>query len=396
MTAPRRLLPTTLALCIALALSACSTVETVLGDKVDYRGQAQKNTDLEVPPDLTPLQRDGRFKPQRGAAVSATEMSQLAAAQAKDDAAPIVAPSQSNGAKVMRDGQQRWLIVNQTPEQLWPQVRDFWLDNGFKLTVDNPAAGVLETDWQENRARLPQDMISRALGKLVDSLRDSGFRDRFRTRIERAGDQTEVFITHRGIEQKANGGINDGFRWESSPNDPQLEAEFLTRLMVRLGSREELARKAVEDAGSAATTTPAASSGRTSSPSSAAAKKEVDLPAGVRIQDTQLVLDDGFERAWRRIGLTLDRIGFTVEDRDRSAGIYFLRWQDPKGASQEDPNFLIRLFRGDDRLRFPKNLRLQVEAQGQRTVARLLDTTGKPVTADLAKAFMQQLGPELR
>jgi len=392
MTAVRRPRTTGLALCAALALSACSSVDTLLGDKVDYRGQAQKNTDLEVPPDLTPLQRDGRYKPQRGAPVSANELSQLSAAQAKDEASPLIAPTQVKGAQVMRDGRQRWLVVNQTPEQLWPQVRDFWLDNGFSLTVDNAAAGVLETDWQENRAKLPQDMISRALGKFVDGLRDSGFRDRFRTRIERVGDQTEIYISHRGIEQKANGGRSDGFRWESVPNDPQIEAEFLTRLMVRLGAREEQARKAVEEAGAPGAAAATATAGAPSS----ATKKTVDLPAGVQIQDTSLVLDDGFDRSWRRIGLALDRIGFTVEDRDRSAGMYFLRWQDPKGAGQEEPNFIVRLFKGDDRLRFPKNLRLQVEAQGQRTVARLLDGVGKPVGADLSKAFMQQLGPELR
>jgi outer membrane protein assembly factor BamC len=388
-----RPLPLLLALSSALALTACSTVDSVLGDKVDYRGQSQKNVDLEVPPDLTPLQRDGRYKPQRGAPVSANELSQLSAAQAKDEASPLIAPAQVKGAQVMRDGRQRWLVVNQTPEQLWPQVRDFWLDNGFTLTVDNATAGVLETDWQENRAKLPQDMISRALGKLIDGVRDSGFRDRFRTRIERVGDQTEIYISHRGIEQKANGGLSDGFRWESIPNDPQIEAEFLTRLMVRLGSREEVARKAIEEAG---TPSAAAQPKAPQASSSSSAKKVVDLPAGVQIQNNTLVIDDGFDRSWRRIGLALDRIGFTVEDRDRSAGMYFLRWQDPKGAGQEEPNFMVRLFRGDDRLRFPKNLRLQVESQGARTVARLLDSTGKPVAAELANAFIQQLGPEMR
>jgi outer membrane protein assembly factor BamC len=388
-----RPLPLLLTLGAALALTACSTVDSVLGDKVDYRGQSQKNADLEVPPDLTPLQRDGRYKPQRGAPVSANELSQLSAAQAKDDASPLIAPTQVKGAQVMRDGRQRWLVVNQTPEQLWPQVRDFWLDNGFTLSVENAAAGVLETDWQENRAKLPQDMLSRALGKFVDGLRDSGFRDRFRTRIERVGEQTEIYISHRGIEQKANGGLSDGFRWESVPNDPQIEAEFLTRLMVRLGSREEFARKAVEEAGTAGAapqaTVPQAVA-------SSGAKKALDLPAGVQIQNNTLVIDDGFDRSWRRIGLALDRIGFTVEDRDRSAGMYFLRWQDPKGATQDEPNFIVRLFKGDDRLRFPKNLRLQVESQSTRTVARLLDSTGKPVTTELSTAFMQQLGPELR
>jgi outer membrane protein assembly factor BamC len=47
------------------------------------------------------------------------------------------------------------------------------------------------------------------------------------------------------------------------------------------------------------------------------------------MQGNALTVNDSFDRAWRRVGLALDRVGFTVEDRDRSKGVFFVRYIDP-------------------------------------------------------------------
>ena len=388
---PRWLHPVATSLSLALALSACSSVEQALGDKVDYKANAQKTANLEVPPDLTPLQRDGRYKPQRGQAVTASGMATLQQEQAKEEANPLVAPNQVGNIRVERQGQERWLVVPLPPEQVWQQVKDFWTDAGFNLTVENPVAGVMETDWKENRARLPDDIIRRTLGKVLDSIFDSGFRDRFRTRIERVGENTEIYVSHKAIEEMARGGPADGFKWETRPADPQLEAEILTRIMVRLGSREEQAKKAVESAKPAAAAS-AASSAAVKSPTSA----ERPLAPGVSVKGDVLTVQDNFERSWRRVGLALDRTGFTVEDRDRSLGLYFLRWLDPRGAGKEEPNWLVKLFKGDDLTRFPKQLRLKLSTVGDSTQVRVLLNDGQAAPADLAGKFLTQLAPELR
>jgi outer membrane protein assembly factor BamC len=58
-----------------------------------------------------------------------------------------------------------------------------------------------------------------------------------------------------------------------------------------------------------------------------------------------LRLQEQFSRAWRRTGLALDRVGFTVEDRDRSRGLYFVRYVDPESdlRGKEEKGFFSKL-----------------------------------------------------
>jgi outer membrane protein assembly factor BamC len=169
------------------------------GDKVDYRSSAVKTKPLEVPPDLTQLARDAATS--RRAAWSAPLGAPQTPAVAAGRAPPAVAPAAPGAMRIERDGQQRWLVCRRPPEQLWPQVRAFWEERGFTLTTDNPQAGVMETDWAENRAKLPNDLIRNTLGRLLDRLYDTGERDRFRTRLERGAAGTEIYISHRGMEE---------------------------------------------------------------------------------------------------------------------------------------------------------------------------------------------------
>ena len=222
--------------------------------------------------------------------------------------------------RIERLGNDRWLSTTLTPEQIFPQVRTFWKDNGFNLVQDRPEAGILETDWAENRAKLPQDFLRSTIGKVLDSAYSTGELDKFTTRVERTATGSDVFITHRGMAEVYVGQRNDSTVWQPRPGDPQLEAAFLARLMVKLGAKEEQARATV----AAATTTPSA-------------------PARARLVEGQptptLQLDDNFDRAWRRVGIALDRSGFTVEDRDRGQGVYFVRYVDPASAGREEPSF---------------------------------------------------------
>jgi outer membrane protein assembly factor BamC len=203
-TCPARL-RAAVSLLAASLLAGCGTVEGFLaGDKVDYRSQSVKTAPLEIPPDLTQLQRDGRFVASSGA-VSASVYQSGAAAAPAAAGTTTVAPASLGDMKIVREGTQRWLVVPVAADQLWPQLREFWIERGFNLVIDNAQAGVMETDWAENRAKLPQDVIRRTLGRALDSLYDTGERDRFRTRIERTGQVTEVYISHRGMTEVLTG-----------------------------------------------------------------------------------------------------------------------------------------------------------------------------------------------
>ena len=373
--------------CIA-ALAACSSADNFLaGDKVDYKSNsAARPAGLEVPPDLTQLSKESRYQQPNGTISASTFQAQTAASAAAAAPAPaasqVIAPQSIGDFKLQRLGNERWLSTTLTPEQVYPQVRAFWKDNGFNLVQDRPEAGVIETDWAENRAKLPNDFIRNTVGKLIDSAYSTGELDKFTTRVERTATGCDIFITHRGMAEVYIGAPQkDSTVWQPRPADPQLEATFLSRLMVKLGATEEVAKATV-------------------APAAAPAASSVPPRARLVVGSTSptLQLDDGFDRAWRRVGVALDRTGFTVEDRDRGQGLYFVRYVDPSYAGREEPNFIQKLFsfgkkKDDSGL---AKYRLKVTSEGQTSTVAVLDSQGHPETTENGKRIASLLLEDLR
>jgi outer membrane protein assembly factor BamC len=350
----------TLTAALAVLLGACSTTSNLLeGKKVDYKSAGQLPT-LEIPPDLTTPVRDNRYIVPDTGKSSATLSDYQAdrAQQAKfGDTNAGILPAVDN-MRVERSGSQRWLVTTQPPEKVWPVVRDFWQENGFLVAVNLPEAGVMETDWAENRAKIPQDWLRNMLGKLIDSVYSSAERDKFRTRLERS-DQggSEIYISHRGmIEVDKSGGSTV---WQPRPADPELEAEFLRRLMVRLGTQEDKAKQLVA--------------------TSAQPPARAAVQAGIGGFETLEVFEP-FDRAWRRVGLALDRVGFTVEDRDRQKGQYFVRYADTDAADMKKKDGEKGLL---DKLQFWKTNDATVKAEQYRVHIRQF--AGKCVVQVLTK-----------
>jgi outer membrane protein assembly factor BamC len=314
-----------------LALVSCKSIE-IPNKKIDYKSTSQLPP-LEIPPDLTRPSADDRFvvpdvNPKSTATYSAYNRERTGE---KRVVSSTVLPPQEN-ARIERAGTQRWLVVKGSPDQLWPVIKEFWLESGFVVNVEMPDAGVMETDWAENRANIDEGFgIRGLLGKVLDSLHSTSERDKFRTRLERSSEpgMTEIYISHRGMEEVYTSVDKDQTRWQPRPPDPEIEAEMLRRLMVRFGVQEDRAQAQLV----ASATAPHAKMSRGQD------------GAGT------LSLDDQFDRAWRRVGLALDRVGFTVEDRDRSKGLYYVRYIDPgvDNKSAENKGWLSKLkFWGSD------------------------------------------------
>ncbi len=371
---PRSALPL-LAATLAL-LAGCSSLG---GDTVDYRSTVVRQQPLDVPPDLTQLARDSRYQSQGGIVSAASSNTP----QAQAPGAPAVALAAVGELRIERSGQQRWLVAPQPPEQLWPQLRSFWEARGFQIAMEDAKAGVIETNWAENRGKLPDDVVRNLLGRLAGNLFDTGERDQFRTRLERVelgGGKvgTEVFISHRGIEETVvsptGARDDDSTRWRLRPSDPMLEAEMLSRLMVALGGvRDEPAARAV-----------------------VAAAPEVPSRARLAVEGSAIEIDEAFDRAWRRVGLALDRGGFTVEDRDRAMGLYYVRYVDPKSIGKEEPGFWSRLFGNTDNPLEVRRFRVVVRANGPQTVVAILDSAGNVDRGENGKRVASQLFAELR
>lgn len=350
---------------IAVALTGCSTLDT---DKVDYKSTA-KAPSLVVPPDLTQLSKDTRYSVVDGG-VSASGVQAAAAATSK---VPIAAVSLGD-VRIERSGTQRWLVVNRPADKLWEPVKDFWQENGFVLAMDQSSLGIMETDWAENRAKLPQDFIRNALGKLLDSFYSTPERDKFRTRLERNSDgATEIFISHRGMIEVYNTEGRNQTVWQPRPVDPELEAEFLRRLMVKLGVSAEQAKATVASAVSAK---PIASV-------SAADGRSV------------LAIEENFDRSWRRVGLALDRTGFTVEDRDRKRGIYFVRYV-PLAAEGTEPGFFAKMFSGSKDNKGPVKYQIAVQGKGESSTVTVLDEQGAPEATENAQRILKVLAADIK
>lgn len=373
---------------VSVLTSGCSFVGNVSdANKIDYRSATQAKTKpLDVPPDLTQIRRDNRFSIPDADQGSATASSYSAKRGAREvmSANGVVALNQLKDMRIERNGGQRYLLVKLSPELLWPQLKEFWQESGFQLNTENQETGVMETDWAENRAKIPQDMIRATIGKVFDGLYSTGERDKFRTRIERsANGEVEVYISHRGAQEVHVGANKDTTAWTSRANDAGLEAEFLTRLMVKLGAEEVKARATV-----VAAATPAA----TSAPRSKLATAN---------ELSYLELDEGFDRSWRRVGLALDRIGFTIEDRDRSKGIYFVRYIDQdidaktKGVEK---GFFAKLFSwgSSDAVKDGEKYRLLVRENGTVSYVTVHGEDGKVSGNAVATKILTVLNEQLK
>jgi outer membrane protein assembly factor BamC len=306
----------------ASVITACDSIPFI--DKTsDYKG-AGRSKPLEVPPDLTVMRTSDAYAVPGSATYSGYSQEQ----EGQEVGVEQVLPS-TDGVRMEKAGAQRWLLVKAPAEKIWPVIREFWLDQGFAVRVENAETGVMETEWvQADAIKLKED--GRNVGEKFDAWLDklSGLADRrkFRTRLERGEQEgtTEIYMTHRKVAGAPDDGknvvntqlgkIDTGYRLDSAEKNPNaseqydsdLDVELLRRLMVKLGVAEKQADQIAANP---------------ESPKRATVVKESD-------SSVTLNINDSFDRGWRRVGLALDRVGFVTEDKDRSQGIFFVRYAD--------------------------------------------------------------------
>ncbi|MBU1689996.1 MAG: outer membrane protein assembly factor BamC [Gammaproteobacteria bacterium] len=364
-------------------MAGCGSTSLLESKKIDYKS-AGKLPPLEIPPDLTSPTADNRFavpdvSPQGSATLSVYNKERAGQPQTTAATSNLL-PSQDK-VRVERAGSQRWLVVNATPEQIWPVAKEFWQENGFLIKLEVPESGVMETDWAENRAKIPQDAIRSVLSKVMDGLYSTAERDKFRTRLERGAEQgtTEIYISHRGMYEVIEGG-DGGNRtvWQPRPADPELEADMLRRLMVRFGVDEVRSQAMMVADG----------------------KRERAKVTRTQEGAGSLTVFDTFDRAWRRVGLALDRVGFTVVDRDRSKGLYFVRYVDPDiDGKKDEKGFMSKLAfwksdsKNQDKL---EQYRIQVMATSEGSAVNILNKDGAVDNSETATRILNLLLEQLK
>ena len=364
----------------AAVLGGCSG-SLIESKKIDYKS-AGKLPPLEIPPDLTSPNRDERYAvPDISPKGSATYSVYSGERSGTRNAAAQEVLPQIEKMRVERSGSQRWLVVTGAPDKIWPGIKEFWQEMGFIVNLELPDAGIMETDWAENRAKLPQDVIRSALGKLLDQIYSTSERDKFRTRLEKGSEDgtTEIYISHRGLYEVYASEGKDRTMWQPRPADPELEVEMLRRLMVRLGTDEARAKTLL------------------------AAEPRQERARLSRAADGvgALELQEAFDRSWRRVGLALDRVGFTVEDRDRTKGLYFVRYVDPEaGEKKKDTGFMSKLaFWRSDKSSDPasqQQFRVYVKSEGSASTVQVLTREGGVDKSETSKKILGLLFEQLK
>ncbi|MFP4601770.1 MAG: outer membrane protein assembly factor BamC [Halochromatium sp.] len=374
-----------------LLLTGCGSAQKLdqyLPDRrVEYKKAREAEVNLELPPDLAGVGfNDALDIP--GASGTATFSSYAGEqrARARRAGSSEVLPEVS-GVTLKRSGDQRWLEVDASPQAVWPKVVAFWREQGILLEEQDPAIGVMKTDWLENRAELRRDFVTNMLRQVAGGLYSTSTRDQYRVRIDAGprADTAEVYLTHRGMEERLvrnTAGEGATTIWEPAPTDPGKEAEMLRRLMLSLGVSDRNAERMLAQGGGSAATTAA--------PRVAAARL-VAAGAG-----SELVIPEEFRRAWRRIGLALDRTGFAVEDRDRSAGVFFVRYDDPS-KREKKKGLLSRLafWQGGEGPDRAKTYQIRVQGDGQESRVVVHDEAGQRETSATAEQILELLREQL-
>ncbi len=367
-----------LVLAIASILSACSSVDdTFAGRKVDYKKQSSDVEPLEIPPDLTTANYDEMMVVpdiNTGGIASYQDYSKERQGGASVDK---VLPKQENIKLVKEGNDVRHLVITGTKEQVWEKMREFWLNSGMLIKRENPATGILETEWAENRADIPQDFIRSALSYVLESFYSAGTRDKFRVRIEEDEEpgKVDLYLTHYGMEEVIENETTERTIWKPRPRDPELEAEMLGRMMVYMGVEEQKAKALL----------------------ARSVIKKVDRAVISRNAqgNSRLVVKETFPRAWRRTGVALDRISFVVEDRNREEGVYFVTYNDP--LAEEKGGFLSGLkFWKDKTTADQSKYQIKLFPRGDDTVIIVLDSNGKPDSSKTSYRILNLLHEQLK
>lgn len=385
-------------------VAGCSTSSP---NKVDYKSDSKsKEVSLAVPPNFLDEASDQRSLPPQGGEASLSGLKQVQKAAPPDNA--VMPPVK--GMHIQRDGTESWLVIDsRSPDEVWPRIRRFWQEQGFLLVVDQRDKHVLETDWNETRPQINQGLIRNTLSKAMGNSYVAAERNKFRTRLESAPNGgTYVFISQKGMREALDGVNNDTTKWEAKPNDPALELEYLKRLMAGLAladARGDTAGPVAADIAPAPASAAATSkSDKANAEAAAVAARNAAISAQAQAPQsatsgqytsTELTLDESYEQAWARVGIALDRSNFTITDRDRNAGVYSIRYVDPKDKTSDEQGFWNQVFHGRKE-KVAKQYRVNVKAvtENQTRVA-VVDDKGNVETSTPAKEIMSLLVDQL-
>ena len=362
-----------------ISMTACSGNKKDL-PKLDYQTQTRKIVKLEVPPDLNNPDQGNLYQiPAGSGAVRASDLSRRTSAT--QQAANSEVLKSVKGVRLERDGNQRWIEVQgKSPAEIWPLLKAFWQENGFDIKSEEPGIGQMETEWAENRAKIPQDGLRRLLDKVgMGGIYSTSERDKFIIRIEQGKNgTTDVFFAHKGMKEVYADKKKDTTMWQPAANDPNLEAAFLARFMQYLGVDQQQAENALTQ--------------------SVAKRNGSEL---ARIDGNTLLVSGDYGRNWRRTALALDRIGLNVlgQNIERHAFLVQQAPNESDAVSTKKQGFFGRMMCKGKKVEKPAaypEIIVFVEPVNGGSRISLLNKDGSAYKGSDASTLLSRLHTELR
>jgi len=319
----------------ALLLTGCSTFsksdnEELLGERfINYQAEKGEISDLVIPPDLTNPKSKSVFDRSAGGVLE-TAVSKVGS------------PDISN-IKVKRDAHRRWLLVERSPDVVWPQAKRFLQSFGFKIDREDPTIGIIETEFLESDPDVPDaslGVVRSMFSGLLKAKYALPIADKYRVRIEgvNEGQGSEIYLTLTSIEEVST---DNAPIWQSRAKDHDLETEMLLRLMVFLGSDRSRAIEKINNT-------------------------DNSEKAPVTVTKTNegyasLVFQNNTDEAWDYLGWALDELSVDIVDSDPLERSYYVNL-----VRESASGFLWKLVgKGDDTISIQLVVRELEEGRSQ-------------------------------
>ncbi len=348
--------------CVSCLLLSCSSVNNLAdGDKINYKHGLSTTSPLEIPPNVNMKNITPSY-----VAPDTKTFSQFIEQKMSEQSGQAI---KSIDARIERDGQRRWLVINKSIPDVWPKLEKFWTDLGFTLEKNSQAVGIMETNWLQNKANVPNDAFRRALSSIVEYVFSAEKKDKFKTRVENNNGVTEIYVTHQGVEEQFDDKSKDTTKYYKRKAEPEIEAEILYKMMLALGLNEQqaayLKQTYNQDAQDDKKPPNLNKDKDKNKAKNTTQNTGIQAPSSIAEQNVDfLSLNSNKNNAWRSVGIALDRAGFTVEGKDTSRNTYQVRYLDPAQFNQQ-PGFWKRLVKGQkiDELRKAKIYTIKIEEQ---------------------------------
>lgn len=336
-----RLKPISLAILLA-TVTGCNSLpalDQVVPDNTQKYRKAETMPPLDVPPDLSTSRINDDIAGKSNSSATYSEFEEAAnnPLATKYNITPETKPTLSG------EGDKRHLIVQGDREQTWQRLLDFWSEKGVEVSRKDIRIGLMDTATVDG-----EDYA-------------------YRVRMERgdSSKQQHIYVGAAGFDTNAT-----------------KDEAMLRQLADYLGVLQQEQQAKVE-------------AQKQSQPQ----QQTVNVMLIDDIGGQQaLMVEQDFSDVWGRVGRVLDSKGFSVEDRDRSRGHYYVHYIDPFNEAEKEEGGLLSslaFWRDDDEKSPGEYYYIKLISDAEKTKIIILDSeevrTSSPTAKRLLGLMQEQL-----